>query len=49
LKIPSKNGLGIKTNKKKMPYQHWGGERGGGDGVRQPSTPCLMAKKGATC
>ncbi len=44
LKIPSKNELGIKTNKKEMPFQHWGGERGGGDGVRQQSTPCLMVK-----
>ncbi len=45
LNITWKNELGIKTNKKKMPYQHWGGERGGGDGVRQQSTPCLMVKK----
>jgi hypothetical protein len=37
--------LGIKTNKKEMPYQHWGGEGGGGDGVRQQSTPCLMEKR----
>jgi len=27
-----------------MPYQHWGGKRGGGDGVKQQSTPYLMAK-----
>jgi len=25
-------------------YQHWGAE-GGGDGVRQQSTPCLMVKR----
>ncbi len=42
LKIPSKNELGIKTNKKEMPYQHWSGE--GGGGVRQQSTLCLMEK-----
>jgi hypothetical protein len=44
LKIPSKNELGIKTNKKEMPHQHWGGEIGGGDGVKQQSTPYLMVK-----
>ncbi len=42
LNIPSKNELGIKTNQKEMPFQHWGGERGGGGGVRQQSTPYFM-------
>ncbi len=27
-----------------MPHQHWGGEIGGGDGVKQQSTPYLMVK-----
>ncbi len=44
LKIPSKHELGIKTNQKEMPHQHWGGEIGRGDGVRQQSTPYLMVK-----